>query len=122
MLKKLSLVVLFGISNLHATDVSPKTGFIEKVKNSPAIVKVVGGIIPCIVAFISMDAVMRTYKDNPEKLNIVNIAYHIKWISLIIASVFGNLLLRINFRNWITPAYTEKSINNINTPNELSLT
>lgn len=100
MLKKLALVVLAGIGNLQAAN-DPKTGFIQKIKNGSAIVKLFGVVIPCIVTFISMDAVMKAYKDNPEKLNIVNIAYHIKGISLFIATLFSSWLLRNNFRKWI---------------------
>lgn len=110
MLKRLALVVLFGINNLHAIDALNKAGFIEKIKNSPTIVKVVGGIIPCIVVVISMDAVMRAYEDNQEKLNIVNIAYHIKGVSLFITTLFYSWLLRMNLKKWFLDSFKNNKI------------
>lgn len=95
MLKRLALVALFGISNLHATDASSKTGFIQRIKTSSVTVKVVA-IVAGIVTFISMDSLLKAYKDNPEKLTISNIAYNIKWISCAIACMFGRWLLEFD--------------------------
>lgn len=100
MFKKLVLIVLIGINNTQASD-APKTDFIQKIKNSSGTVKVVAGIIPCIVTFISMEAVIRTNKDNPKLHNILNIAYYIKWISLIIATIFCDWLFKIDFKKWL---------------------
>jgi hypothetical protein len=100
MLKKLALIILIGINNIQASD-APKTGFIQKIKNSSITAKVVGGILPCIATFISMEAVIRTNKDNPELPNIVSIAYYIKWISLIIATFFCDWLFKIDFKKWL---------------------
>lgn len=114
MLKKLVLVILFGISNLYAVDVST-TGFIQNIKKSPTMVKLFGVIVPCIVVFISMDAVVRAYKDNPKLSTAVNIAYHIKGISFFIATIFSSWLLRSSFREWVM-CRAQKSASKFNTP------
>lgn len=106
MFKKLGLIVLlFGISSLNANNIPEKnvekTGFIHKVKNSSAMVKFFGGIIPCIATFISMDALIKTYKDNAEWHHVLDIAYYIKWISVGIIFIFCNSLMRVNFKKWL---------------------
>jgi hypothetical protein len=97
MFKKLTLIVLFFISNAYADD-THKTSWTEKIKNSPVVVKVFAAIVPCIALFIAMNKVMINYKDNE---NIVYIAWQIKWAAAAIASIFGNLLMKVNFKNWM---------------------
>lgn len=98
MFKKLVLMVLFFISNINATDNTQHVKWTKRVKHSPALVKVFAAIVPCIVAFISMNKVMVNYKDSEA---IVNIAYGIKWGAVSIASIFSNLLLKVNLKKWI---------------------
>ena len=120
MLKKLALAVLIGISNIQGSDL-PKTSLIQKIKNSPPIAKIVGGIIPCIAAFISMDAVIEANKDNPEQHNVVNVAYYIKWTSLIITAFFCDWLFKVDFKKWLL-SYPKKDtgivIDDSHTPQE----
>ena len=61
----------------------------------------VGGIIPCIATFISMEALIQRNKDNPKLHNVVSIAYYIKWISLIIATFFCDWLFKVDFKKWL---------------------
>lgn len=102
MLKKSALVVLLGMCNVRASD-NPKLSVIEKIKNSTVMAKVVGGIIPCIATFISMEAVIKANNDNPQRHTIVDAAYYIKWISLVVATFFCNWLFRIDFKQWMLP-------------------
>jgi hypothetical protein len=95
MLKKLALVVLFGISNLQAAE-TPKIGFIQRVKHSRAIIKI-AAIIPCIAACISMESIRRTHKDNPEKSTLVKVASGIECISIFIVAIFSRWLLDVDF-------------------------
>ena len=121
MLKKLAFIVLIYIHNTQASDV-PKIGFIQKIKNSSGTAKVIGGIIPCIVTFISMEAVIKTNKDNPRLHNIVSMAYYIKWISLIIATVFCDWVFKADFKKWLL-SYPKKDtsivIDDSHTPQEM---
>lgn len=98
MLKKLALVVLLGISNLHAveTESPAKTSFIQKIKNSSTAAKLMV-IIPCIITFISMSPIIKACKDNPEKINIAHIANTIRWIAFGIGAYLSDLLVKINF-------------------------
>jgi hypothetical protein len=98
MFKKLSLVALFFISNAYA-NTTGETSWTKKIKHSPALVKIFVAIIPCIFTFVAMDKVMINYKDDET---IVGIAWSIKWAAAAIASIFGNLLMKVNFRKWIS--------------------
>lgn len=98
MFKKLVLVLLFGISALNAEDSHAKTGFMQKIKNSPAIVKVVA-IIPCLIAFSSLHYLIKEYKDNPDKINIVGYLNYVKWTALAIGGFLFRWLLEFNLKN-----------------------
>jgi hypothetical protein len=97
MFKKLVLIALLFISNVYATD-SQNVKWTKRVKYSPALVKVFAAIVPCIVTFISMNRVMINHKDSEV---IVGAACAIKWAAASIASIFSNLLLKVNIKKWI---------------------
>lgn len=97
MLKKLVSVVLFGISNLYATD-TPKTGLIKKIKHSSTTAKIVVGIMPCIATIISMEIIGRAYKNRPDKNNIVIVAHYIKCIALGVAIVFYDWIIKFHIK------------------------
>lgn len=97
MLKKLALIVVLGISNLHAADV-PKTSLIKRIKNSPVTLKIVAGIIPCIAAMISMEVVGRVYKNRPDKKKVVIAAHYIKCISLGVFTVFYDWIVKFHIK------------------------
>lgn len=110
MLKKLALVVILGINTIQAAE-TPKAGFIQRIKNSPALVKWTGGIIPFLATGISMEALRRTYKDNPEKSTLVKIVTGIECIALLIAVTFYDWWFRIDFKKWICSPSTKKLTN-----------
>lgn len=97
MLKKLVLMVLFLVSNVHATD-TQQVKWTKRVKHSPALVKVFLGIVPCIVAFITMNKVMVNYPDSEV---IASIGCAVKCGVASIASIFSNLLLKVNVKKWL---------------------
>lgn len=97
MFKKLVLIALLFISNAYATD-AQKVKWTHKVKHSPALVKVFAAIVPCIVTFITMNKVIVNNKDSDV---IVSAACAIKWAAASIASIFSNLLLKVNLKKWI---------------------
>lgn len=123
MIKKVGLAVFIITSNINASD-EPKTGFIEKIKHSSVTAKIVGGVIPCLATFVAMDAVMKAYKDDPQKDLLVNTAYYIKWTSLIIAAFFCDWLFKIDFKRWIL-SYPQKDtsigLGDIHTPQKMNL-
>lgn len=98
MLKKFVLIILFGISNIQASTTA-KDDFIHNVKHSPALVKVFGGIVPCIMIFMSMEALTKAYEHNTSTFAI---AYSIKWIAVIIGCALYKWLIKINLKKWLT--------------------
>lgn len=97
MFKKLVLMVLFLVSNVHATD-TQHMKWTKRVKHSPALVKVFLAIVPCIITFITMDKVIVNYPDSDI---IASIGCAVKCGAASIASIFSNLLLKVNFKKWI---------------------
>jgi hypothetical protein len=97
MFKKLALMILFFVSNTYTTN-TEKVSWTKKIKHSPALVKVFAAIVPCIVTFAAMSKIMVNYKDSET---IVNIAYFVKWTAASIASIFGNLLMKVNLKKWL---------------------
>ena len=97
MLKKMILLLAFGITSAYASDV-PKTGLIKRIKNSSATAKIVGGIIPCIATIISMEIIGRTYKGIPDKKSIVTAAHYIKCIALGVALVFYDWIVKFHIK------------------------
>lgn len=111
MFKMLVLVALFGISTLNAENNHEKTGFIQKIKNSPAIAKIVA-IVPCLITFFSFHHLMNAYQDNPDKINIVKISNAIKWTALAMGGFLCRWLLEFNLRN--SYKYDHKKCHDIN--------
>lgn len=109
MLKIFGLAILITTNIIHASD-EQKTGFIEKIKHSSITAKIVGGVIPCLATFVTMDAVMKAYKDDPQKHTIVNVAYYIKWTSVLVLTFFCDWLFKIDFKRWIL-SYPQKEAN-----------
>ncbi len=107
MLKKLALIVVLGISNLHAND-APKTGLIKRIKHSSTMAKIMGGIVPCIATIISMEVIGRVYKDIPDKENIVTAAHYIKCIALGVALVFYDWIVKFHIKKKLCSAKQKK--------------
>lgn len=97
MLKKLALIVVLGISTLHASDV-PKTSLIKRIKNSPVTLKIVAGIIPCIATMISMEIIGRVYKNRLDKKKIVTIAHYVKCASLGVFTIFYDWVVKFHIK------------------------
>ena len=97
MLKKMILLLAFGITISYASDV-PKTGLIKRIKNSSVTSKIVGGIVPCIAIMVSMEIIGRTYKGIPDKKSIVTAAHYIKCIALGVALVFYDWIVKFHIK------------------------
>ena len=97
MLKKLALIVVLGISSLHATDV-PKTSLMKRIKNSPVTLKIVAGIVPCIAIMVSMEVIGRVYKGRIDKKSIVTAAHYIKCASVGVFTIFYDWIVRFHIK------------------------
>lgn len=85
--------------NVRAADV-PQTNFMKSLKDSHGMSTWVGIIIPSVLAFISMETVIRANQDKPEHNDIVSVAKYLRWMSLLTAAFFVDKWYNIDFKEF----------------------
>ncbi|MEX0848607.1 MAG: hypothetical protein WD055_00060 [Candidatus Dependentiae bacterium] len=99
MFKKIALIVLLSISSLQVAHAS-EAGFMQTVKNSPGISKWLGTIVPNILAFLSMEWIIRANKDNPDRQHVVSTAKCMRFMSFIGGLYFFHQWFNTDFKEW----------------------